>query len=262
MAEQGQPQPATTAILARRVAVVTGGGRGIGHAIAPALAAAGARVVIGYAHTAQGAEETAQAIRAAGGEARVCRADVTVAAELEALGMLAAQWGGPHLWINNAGASANSSETQGLSDAVRWDRVMQVDLKGTWLACRVAAPLIRAAGGGAIVNIGWDHTFDGYPGLLGEIYAAGKAGVQALTRSLARTWAPDVRINVVAPGWVENDWSLTRSASFRQRVSETIPLRRWGTPEDIAAAVVYLCSSQAAFITGQTLIVDGGEVMR
>ncbi len=248
--------------LSGRVAVVTGGGRGIGRAIAMALAEAGTRVIVGYAHSAHGAEETVHAINSAGGEAVACYADVTSLGDLEALVDAAALWGGPHIWVNNAGASANSSETEGMSDEERWDRVMQVDLKGTWRACRLAAPRIRAAGGGAIVNLGWDHALDGYPGLIGEIYAAGKAGVLALTRSFARDWAPDVRVNAVAPGWIENEWSATRGGAFRQRVASGIPMGRWGHPNDIAAAVVYLCSPAAAFMTGQTLIVDGGEVMR
>ena len=249
-------------LLTGRVAVVTGGGRGIGRAISSALAEAGAEIVVAYAQSEAAARETVATIVAGGGRARVERADVTVPGEIEGLAGVAAELGGPHLWINNAGASANSSESQGMSDEERWDQVMRVDLKGTWLCCRAAAPRIRAAGGGAIVNVGWNHAFDGYPGLAGQIYAASKAGILALTRSLAREWAPDVRVNAVAPGWVENEWSASRGGAFRERVAAGIPMRRWGTPADIAAAVVYLCSPRAAFVTGQTLVVDGGEVPR
>lgn len=248
--------------LAGQVAVVTGGGRGIGRAVALALAAVGARVVVGYLRSAEGAATTIERITQAGGEAQGCRADVTESADLANLADQAAAWGGPHLWVNTAGASANSSETLGLSDEERWERVMAVDVKGTWLACRVAAPRLRAAGGGAIVNVGWNHAFDGAPGLVSTLYATSKAGVLALTRSLAREWAPDVRINAVAPGWTENDWSATRSPAFRQRVAGGIALGRWGRPEEIAAAIVYLCTPAARYITGQTLVVDGGEVMR
>ncbi|HLZ23312.1 MAG TPA: SDR family oxidoreductase [Ktedonobacterales bacterium] len=248
--------------LAGQVAVVTGGGRGIGRAISVALGAAGALVVVAYGHAEAPALATVAAIRTAGGNARAARADVTLADDVEHLAGIAAELGGPHLWINNAGASANSSESAGLSDEERWDRVMRVDLKGTWLCCRAAAPHIRAAAGGVIVNVGWNHAYDGYGGLVGEMYAASKAGVLALTRSLAREWAPDIRVNAVAPGWIENEWSSGRTAAFRERVAGEIPLRRWGRPEDIAAAVLYLCSPGAAFVTGQTIVVDGGEVMR
>lgn len=248
--------------LAGRLAVVTGGGRGIGRGIALALAGAGALVIAAYAQAEAAARETVVAIEAAGGRAEVAQVDVTVAADVERLADRAAVLGGPHLWVNNAGASANSSESAGLSEEERWDRVMRVDVKGTWLCCRAAAPRIRAAGGGAIVNVGWNHAYDGYGGLVGEIYAASKAGVLALTRSLAREWAPDVRVNAVAPGWIENEWSAGRPAAFRERVAGSIPARRWGRAEDVAAAVLYLCSPGAAYVTGQTLVVDGGEVMR
>ncbi len=259
------PSPTTVSSqqsLAGRIAVVTGGGRGIGRAIALALAREGARVLVAYRHSAEGADATVAAIAELGGTAEARRADVTRAADLEALAEAATRLGGPHIWVNNAGATANSSETGDLSDEERFERALQVDLKGTWLACRIAAPRIRAAGGGAIVNLGWDHALDGAPGLVSEIYAASKAGVLALTRCFAQEWAPEVRVNSVAPGWVENEWSATRGEAFRQRVAQGIPLRRWGRAEDIAAAVVYLCSPAAAYITGQTLVVDGGEVMR
>lgn len=249
-------------VLAGRVAIVTGGGRGIGRAIALGLAHEGARVLVAYHNSSEGAGDTVAAIAESGGEAEALHANVTHAADLEALAEVAVRLGGPHIWVNNAGATANTSETPNLSDEERFELALQVDLKGTWLGCRIAAPRIRAAGGGAIVNMGWDHALDGAPGLVSQIYAASKAGVLALTRSFAQEWAPDVRVNAVAPGWVENDWSATRSEAFRQRVTDKIPLRRWGRAEDIAAAVVYLCSPAAAYITGQTLVVDGGEVMR
>jgi 3-oxoacyl-[acyl-carrier protein] reductase len=253
---------ASQSTLSGRVAVVTGGGRGIGRAVALGLAREGARVLIVYYNSSDGAQDTVAAITELGGEAEALPADVTRAADLEALVEAAAHLGGPHIWVNNAGATANTSETSGQSDEERFERALQVDLKGSWLGCRIAAPCIRAAGGGAIVNIGWDHALDGAPGLVSQIYAASKAGVLALTRSFAQEWAPDVRVNAVAPGWVENDWSATRSEAFRQRITDNIPLRRWGRAEDIAAAVVFLCSPAAAYITGQTLVVDGGEVMR
>lgn len=249
-------------VLAGRVAIVTGGGRGIGQAIALGLAREGAHVLVAYHHSADGADMTVSAITEIGGVAEAMQADITRAADIEALAEAAVRLGGPHIWVNNAGATANTSEKGELSDEERFERALQVDLKGTWLACRIAAPRICAAGGGAIVNIGWDHALDGAPGVVSEIYAASKAGVLALTRCFAQEWAPDVHVNAVAPGWVENDWSATRSEAFRQRVTDNIPLRRWGHAEDIAAAVVYLCSPAATYITGQTLVVDGGEVMR
>jgi len=254
-----------TADNAPRVAVVTGGAHGIGAAISRALAEQGAHVVVGHARSAEAAQQLVSALQGQGHQATAQRVDVTRADEIEALAELAVALGGPHIWVNNAGASANSSETSGMRDEDRWERVMQVDVKGCWLGCRAAAPRIRAAGGGAIVNIGWNHVYDGAPdgqGAVGQIYAASKASVLALTRSFAREWAPEVRVNAVAPGWVENEWSATRSDAFRARVTQGVPLRRWGYADEIAAAVAWLASPAAAYITGQTLIVDGGEVMR
>src|SRR5262249_55477490 len=149
--------------LRGRVAVVTGGGRGIGRAIALGLASEGAHVLIAYQHSEEGANAIVATIVETGGVADAMQVDVTRPADLEALAEAALRLGRLEIWINNAGATANSSETLGQSDEERFDRALQVDLKGTWLACRIAAPRMRAAGGGAIVNIGWDHALDGAP---------------------------------------------------------------------------------------------------
>lgn len=276
MSEETHIHNQPTPPLAGRVAVVTGGGRGIGRAIALTLASRGAYVIIGYHASAQAAETTAREAQALCMQtmptaattepvAVALKADVTKPEEIRALAEHAVAWGGPHIWVNNAGASANTSETPSMSDEERWDRAMLVDLKGTWLCCRSAAPLIRAAGGGAIINIGWAQALDGAPGIPGtaaQIYAASKGGALALTRAFAQEWAPDVRVNAVAPGWVENDWSATRTQAFHEKVAQRLPLRRWGLPEDIAEAVAFLASPAARYMTGQTLVVDGGSVMR
>ncbi|HLY30268.1 MAG TPA: SDR family oxidoreductase [Ktedonobacterales bacterium] len=277
MSEESTPHRHPYAPLASRIAVVTGGGRGIGRAIALTLASRGARVIIGYHTSATAAEETMREAQSLYAQAYADPADrdepgaiawqvdVTKPAEIAVLAAQATALGGPHIWVNNAGASANRSETASLSDEERWDRAMQVDLKGTWLCCLAVAPLMREARGGVIINIGWAQALDGalgVSGVAGQIYAASKAGILALTRVFAQQWAPDVRVNAVAPGWVENDWSATRAPAFRERIAQRLPLQRWGVPLDIAEAVAYLASPAASYITGQTLIVDGGAVMR
>jgi 3-oxoacyl-[acyl-carrier protein] reductase len=157
----------------------------------------------------------------------------------------------------------NSADTSGQSLEERWHRLMDVDLKGTFWCCHAIGPVMRAQpNGGAIINLAWDHALDGAPGIVSQLYAAAKGGVLALSRCLAHDLAPEVRVNVIAPGWVENDWARSRSEAFRERVAQETPLRRWGQPADIAAAAVFLASPEAAFITGQTLVVDGGIVMR
>jgi 3-oxoacyl-[acyl-carrier protein] reductase len=138
---------------------------------------------------------------------------------------------------------------------------MAVDLKGTWLCSRAAAAVMASAGGGAIVNMSWDHALSGLGNPTAAIYAAAKGGVLALSRCLAREFAPAVRVNAVAPGWIETRWGQLADADRRESVIRATPLGRWGRPEDVASAVLFLASPEAAFITGETILVGGGAVM-
>ncbi len=241
--------------------VITGSGRGIGRALALAFAQQGATTLVHYGHAKQEAEEVVRQVTAMGGKAMLAQADLSRPEEAYQLVTQAyTMLGSIDVWINNAGASANSEETQGLSEEERFERVLAVDVMGTWCCCRAVANHMRE--GGCILNLGWDHALDGAPGIINQMYAASKGAVISMTRSFARTLAPRVRVNCIAPGWVENDWSLSRSESFRKKVEQNIPLGRWGTPTDIVAAALFLASPAASFITGQVLVVDGGEVMR
>ena len=153
-------------------------------------------------------------------------------------------------------------------DAAGWDwerkldLLLAVDLKGT-IACSYAAGAVmrEQAGGGAIVNMGWDHVTSGMAGADPELFSAVKAGVLAYSKSLARALAPAVRVNVLCPGWIETAFAQQADDGFRRSVAEATPLRRWGTPADVAAAALYLASPGAAFITGQAINVNGGLVM-
>src|SRR5229473_5025042 len=241
--------------------VVTGAGRGIGRALALAFAEQGANMLIHYGHAQQEAEEVVRQITATGGKAMLAQADLSLPEEAYLLVSQAVAMLGPiDVWINNAGASANSAETLGLSEEERFERVMAVDVMGTWCCCRAVAEHMRD--GGCILNLGWDHALDGAPGLVNQLYAVSKGAVISMSRSFARELAPGVRVNCIAPGWVENDWARDRPESFRKKVEQSIPLGRWGTPEDIVAAALFLASPAASFITGQVLLVDGGDVMR
>ena len=248
-------------LFSNKSIVVTGAGHGIGRELALAFAREGARVLVHYGQAREPAEETLRAIESLGTQGWIVQADLRetiqvqqlVATALEKLGSL-------DVWINNAGASANTSESQGLSEEERLRRVLEVDVMGTWRCCREVAPHIRP--GGSILTVGWNHALDGAPGFVNQAYAVSKGAVISLTRCLARELAPDVRVNCIAPGWVENEWSLSRSESFRERATQSIPLGRWGRASDIAAAALFLASPAASFITGQVLLVDGGEVMR
>jgi len=241
--------------------VITGAGRGIGRALALGFAVQGASILVHYGHAQQDAEEVVRQIESTGGRALLARADLHIASDVSRLVTQAYETLGPiDVWINNAGASANTSETQGLSEEERFERVMAVDVMGTWLCCRSVAEHMRP--GGCILTTGWDHAFVGAAGFVNLVYATSKGAVIAMTRCLARELAPGVRVNCIAPGWIENEWAQRRTESFRQHVEQGIPMKRWGISDDIVAAALFLASPAASFITGQVLIVDGGEVMR
>ena len=246
--------------LDAQVAVVTGGSSGIGRAIALALAAEGADVVVNYARSETRAREVAEQITRAGGRAVAVGADVSRRADVDRLVARTLEvFGAIHVWVNNAGADILTGEAAGWPDDEKWDRVMAVDLKGTWLCSRSAAAAI--AGEGAIVNLSWDHALSGMGNPTGAIYAAAKGGILALSRSLAREFAPRVRVNVVAPGWIKTRWGEEVDETTSRAVIGATPLARWGTPDDVASAVLFLASPQASFITGETVIVGGGVVM-
>ena len=241
--------------------IITGAGRGIGRALALGFAAQGATVLIHYGHAQQEAEEVVREIELAGGRALLAQANLTMPSEVLNLVNYASSALGPiDVWINNAGASANSSEAQGLGEEERFERMMAVDVMGTWRCCRMVEPNMRE--GGCILTTGWDHAFDGAPGFINLLYATSKGAVISMTRCLAQEFAPRVRVNCIAPGWIETTWAQSRPESFRKRIEQRIPMGRWGTPNDIVEAALFLASPAASFITGQVLVIDGGEVMR
>jgi 3-oxoacyl-[acyl-carrier protein] reductase len=166
------------------------------------------------------------------------------------------------VWVNNAGADILTGEEAGWDWERKLDLVLAVDLKGT-IACSyaTAAVMREQAGGGAILNMSWDHVASGMAGDNPELFSAVKGGVLSYSRSLARALAPTVRVNVLSPGWIETAFGEHADEGFRREVAESTPMKRWGTPADVAAAAVYLASPAAAFITGQAVNVNGGTVM-
>ena len=244
-------------------AVVTGASSGIGRAIATALAAEGATVLLTYRASADGAADAVREIRAAGGRADAIHADLSTTEGCRDLVAAARErLGGLDVWVNNAGADVLTG------DAAKWpwerklDTLVAVDLRGTIACCHAAGAAMAAqADGGVIVNMSWDHVSAGMEGENPELFSAVKGGVLSYSRSLARSLAPAVRVNIVSPGWIETSFGRDADEGFRESVARSTPLGRWGRPEDVAAAVVYLASPDAAFVTGQSINVNGGVVM-
>jgi 3-oxoacyl-[acyl-carrier protein] reductase len=250
-------QPAPAGRLEGLRAVVTGGSSGIGRAIAETYAAAGAVVLLTHRASPESAREVADAIGA-----RVRQADLATRDDCERLVADAREeLGRIDVWVNNAGADVLT----GAAAAWEWERkldvLLAVDLKGT-IACSYAiGEVMRDQGGGAIVNMSWDHATTGMAGENPQLFAAVKGGVLAFSKSLARALAPDVRVNVLCPGWIETAFGEHADPDFRRSVADSTPLGRWGRPQDVAGAALYLASPEAAFVTGQALCVNGGVVM-
>ena len=239
-----------------KVALVTGAGSGIGRATALRLAAEGARVACADSNQ-DAAAETAARIAGAGGDALALVADVTddgaCARMVEAA---LARFGRLTTLVNSAGVRAERRDPTPPPD--EWQRVVDVNLTGTYLASRAALAPLASSGSGSITNLA--SIFGLVGGSLSPAYAASKGGVVNLTRTMALTWAPKVRVNCVCPGVIETPMTapLLADAAWRESAVRRHPLGRVGQPEEIAAAILYLASDEAAFVTGVALPVDGG----
>jgi 3-oxoacyl-[acyl-carrier protein] reductase len=263
--------PDTGAVLAGSVVVVTGASTGIGRAIALAAGAAGANVALTYRSEERAAHEVASEIERGGRRARVFQLDLADPASITTLANdVRRDMGRVDVWINNAGADILTGGDAALSDLEKLDRLLTVDLRGTVLASWEAVRLMRAqsagegrrAGrGGVILNMSWDHVLTGMAGRNPEMFSAAKGGILSFSKSLARSVAPTIRVNILAPGWIETEFGAGLDAEQYQRVAASTPLGRWGTPEDVARAAIFLASHDAAFLTGQMLLVGGGIVM-
>ena len=243
--------------------LVTGGSSGIGQAIALAAARAGADVAITYRANAAGAGQVQQAIRALGRKAAAIHLDLADAASVAKIGPASrGALGRLDVWINNAGADILTGHNAALDRIEKLDRLIAVDLRGTVLASWQAAEMFAQQDeGGVIINMSWDHVVTGMAGANPQLYSAVKGGVLAFSKSLARSVAPRVRVNVIAPGFIETSFGAGADERWRRAVIDATPLRRWGTPDDVAGAAVFLASPAAAFLTGQTIFVGGGVVM-
>jgi 3-oxoacyl-[acyl-carrier protein] reductase len=241
------------------VAVVTGSSSGIGRALAVALAASGARVVVHARSNRAGAEETASLVKQVGAEAKVLLCDLADSGTHAPFVEDAWNWqGAVDIWVNNAGVDVLTGPAAAWSFQQKFDALVRVDVAATMALSRDVGARMKQRGTGSIINIGWDQAEHGMAGDSGELFAATKGAVMAFTRSLARSLAPQVRVNCVAPGWIKTKWGEGAPASWQHRAISEALLARWGTPEDVAAVVRFLASPEAAFITAQTIPVNGG----
>lgn len=241
--------------------MVTGSSSGIGRAMALELARGGADVVVHCRTSVSAAESLAEEIRALSRRCVVITADLGNESKLD--GFVDEVWrafGGIDVWVNNAGVDLLTGEGAQLEYPRKLQKLLDVDVRSTILLSRAAGRRMQAAGSGSIVNIGWDQAATGMEGDSGELFAAAKNAVMGFTRSLAVSLAPQVRVNCIAPGWIQTDWGQQASDVWQQRVLQETPMNRWGTPQDIAAVARFLAAPEANYITGQVINVNGGAV--
>ncbi len=248
------------ASLAGKTAVVTGASRGIGRQIAQELARAGASVIVHAGANRVGAERTAAQCRESGGEAHCLLGDVSDAVERRRLVDEAWSWrGGVDVWVNNAGADVLTGEPASWTFAEKLQKLWEVDVQGTIFLSRLVGERIRSEQRrGVILNVGWDQAEVGMAGESGEMFAATKGAIMAFTRSLARTLAPTIRVNCLAPGWIRTAWGEQASDYWQERAQREALLERWGVPDDVAKMARFLASDEAAFVTGQVVAINGG----
>ncbi len=245
--------------LLNKVALVTGGASGIGRMISLELAKRGASVVVNYNRSAEKAESLLKEIEAFGGKGFAVQADISSYQDAERLVKETVEhFGSLHILVNNAGITDDALILRMQED--QFDRVIDTNLKGVWNVCKHSAKTLMKSGYGRIINI---SSVSGVMGNAGQSnYSAAKAGVIGLTKALAREFAGRaVTVNVVAPGFIETEMTQKLAPEMVDQWRNQIPLKRFGQSQEVAYAVAFLASEQAAYITGHTLEVDGGLVM-
>lgn len=253
----------------RPVAVVTGSSSGIGRAIAVQLAMQGFDLVVHAGRNRKRAAETAAIVQSYSASAIVNVCDFTQVADgFERFVDEAFAWrGSVACWINNAGGDVLTGERKDWSFADKLDYLWQVDVRSTLLISRLVADrmirnrhLDRTSDSsiGVVINVGWDQAQTGLPGPSGQMFACTKGAIMSMTAALAKTYAPLVRFNCVAPGWIQTQWGKEADPAWSDLVAQQSLQKRWGLPNDVASVVGFLVSPAAAFVNGQCLPVNGG----
>ncbi len=244
-----------------RVAIVTGSGRGIGRSIAERFAAEGATLVVNYASRDAEAADAVEAIARAGGQAVAIKGDVSLVGDVQRLvDETVDRFGRIDILVNNAGVHI----ARDLADTTEadWDRTMAVNLKAPYLCSRAVAPIMERQGYGRIVMVSSNSGLYHPSAMRWVEYVASKAGVNGLTKALALRLGPSITVNAVCPGWIRGtEMNNDDDEALHQRILEETALKRWGTPREVADSVLFLASDEAAFVTGELLIVAGGRGM-
>ena len=239
-----------------KVVLITGSSRGIGRAIAIAFAREGVKVVVNYKKEKMAAEAVVAEVKSLGTDAIAIQADVSSENEVrKMMEEVVKKFGAIDILVNNAGIVFDIPILE--KTVEQWERTLRVNLIGTFLCTKYAVPYMQGRADAAILNISSTNGIDSLSPESAD-YDTSKAGVISLTKNFAQSLSPNIRVNSVAPGWIDTDINKGLPKEFIESETQKIALKRWGRPEEIAKAVLFLCSEDASFITGSTLVVDGG----
>ena len=248
--------------LKNKVAVITGSSSGIGAGIANLFISEGADIVVNYLKSKNNAEMLLKNNESCSSKILLIQADVSDKKSLNHLiESTLDEFGRIDIWVNNAGADILTGDAASANTADKLERLIETDLKGTINACWSVSEIMKKQGHGVIVNMGWDLSVHGFKGLNPQIFAASKSAVLGFTRSFAKSVAPIIRVNMVSPGWIITAFAEKNiDGDFYQERLKEIPLGRFGTPDDIAEAVVFLSSDESSYLVGESININGGLV--
>ena len=247
-------------VLEGKVAIVTGSSRGIGRAVAERFAMQGATVVVNFVSAEDEARKVVDGIERAGGRAFSVRADISKSAEVKDLvGSTVDRLGRVDILVNNAGVMVSKSVLDATEDD--WDRTIDINLKGAYLCAKEVAPIMLRQKSGKIINMSSNSGLYHPSAMRFTEYVTSKAGMNGLTKALALALGPHITVNAICPGWIKTEMIEGTDPEVEKRILEETALARWGTPDEVAGAALFLASKDADFITGELLIVAGGRGM-